>query len=44
MERHTHNKMGGGRGKIYGLGALAKKSEFGAGVPEKKNKGKKGRG
>ena len=32
-------KMGGGRGKIYG-----KKSEFGAGVPEKKIRKKKGRG
>ena len=31
-------QIGGGRGKIYGLGALAKKSEFGAGVPEKINK------
>ena len=44
MERHTHNKMGGGRGKIYGLGALAKKSEFGAGVPEKKIREKRGGG
>ena len=33
--------MGGGRGKIYGLGALAKNLNLGQGYP-KKNKEKRG--